>query len=90
MAGEWFTHPWSADLNWDGWLDLVVPSNLGWHELVWDPELQRFVHTFREVAGLQAGSVWPVYDGTRVQVAAATPQIFTATREGNFFLSVCG
>jgi len=69
--GAGFGQPHAADLNWNGWLDLLLPCADGWHIFYWDAEQMSFNHYFHWEEGVYPTSIMPVFNGERVGVGCA-------------------
>ena len=62
--------PLAADLNWDGWYDVLLPSDDGWHVFYFDVASMSFEHYFHPEPGIHPESVLPIYNGQQVVVSA--------------------
>lgn len=68
--GETLGQPLAADLNWDGWYDLLLPIADGWYIFAFDISTMSFGEYYHSQPGLVQESVIPIYNGQQVVVGS--------------------
>ncbi len=68
--GETLGQPMAADLNWDGWYDLLLPTTDGWYVFAFDVNTMSFGEYYHPQPGLVQESVTPIYNGQQVVVGS--------------------
>ena len=68
--GETLGQPMAADLNWDGWYDVLLPTADGWYVFTFDVNTMSFGEYYHPQPGLVQESVIPIYNGYQVVVGS--------------------